>query len=90
MFRGYDAINATAKVHGGQVADVLQAFIVTASQPMTMPQLPHECSGVWSNSPVSPDAGPRSIPRSCEWRCRTMPRCAREILPAQGRCCNDS
>lgn len=45
VFRGDDAINALAKAHGVRVADVLQAFIVTASQSMTTPQSIHESSG---------------------------------------------
>jgi hypothetical protein len=64
MFRGYDAITAIAKARGVRVADFLQAFIVTASQPMTTPQSIHESSGVWRDRPVRPSAGPRSIPRS--------------------------
>jgi hypothetical protein len=64
MFQGYDAINALTKAHGVRVADVLQAFIVTASQSMTTPQSIYESSGAYSDSPVIPGPGPRSIPRS--------------------------
>ena len=63
MFRGYDAINALAKAHGVRVADVLQALIVTASQSMTTPRSIHESSGAYSDRPVSPGVGLRSIPR---------------------------
>jgi hypothetical protein len=69
MFRGDDAINALAKAHGVRVADVLQAFIVTASQSMTTPQSIHESSGAYSDSPVSQSSGLRSISLLRGWRC---------------------
>jgi hypothetical protein len=64
VFRGDDVINALAKAHGVRVADVLQALLVTACQPKMTPQPLHGSSGVWCDSPVSPGAGLRSIPRS--------------------------
>jgi hypothetical protein len=58
------AIRQAVTTLGLPLGGVLKALIITACQPKTVPQLPHESSGMCRDSPVSPGAGPRSIPRS--------------------------
>jgi hypothetical protein len=64
------------------VADLLQAFMVTTSQLMTMPQSIPESSGAYRDSPVSQGAGLRSISLLRGWRCGTTPQFARGIPPS--------